>query len=818
MVHDKQLTIYTAGSRRAKRWQPSRLWWSELVERLRTPIRGTETLDHYLKLSRSKQDELKDVGGFVGGQLADGRRKAGHVLGRDIVTLDLDNIPAGGTDDVLRRLTGLACAYAVYSTRKHCAAGPRLRVLIPLSRTCTADEYEPIARKLADIIGIDLCDPSTFEASRLMYWPSCCSDSQYVYTYNDAPLVDTDGVLGMYTDWRVVSAWPVVPGTDKARERLVAKQADPLEKKGVVGAFCRTYTITQVMDIYLPGVYEPCDTSEDRYTYTAGSTTGGAILYDDDKFLFSHHATDPCGGQLVNAFDLVRLHLYGSLDDDATPGTPVNRMPSYIEMTKRAGEDEAVRLSLMRERYGSVQDAFGETQEAPEDDHWMAELAPGPNNTTANTIDNVMVILEHDPKLAGKIALNEFMGRPMALGELPWDKRGFVRQWSDTDDAGVQWYLEKAYGIVGKERILNAVDIHMEQHKYDEVRDYLEGLTWDGKPRLDTLLTDYLGAEDGPYTRAVMRKSLTAAVARAMAPGTKYDYMPILTGAQGIGKSTFFKRLGGKWFSDSLQTFDGKEAAELIQGTWINELGELNGMSRAEINAVKQFLSRTDDIYRAAYGRRTDKYPRRCVFFGTTNDAEFLRDRTGNRRFWPVKVGVQEPKKDVFKDLVQSEVDQIWAEALMRWRIGEPLYLTGEVLEISRQQQEEHRESDAREGMIREFLERPVPVDWGKRSLTMRRAYWSGGFETEDVQTEPRTKVCAIEVWCECLDGDRRYFRKSDTREINAILDGLPDWEKDRTRQYFGAGYGRQRGYKFTGHSQSEAAKYGTFSRDKQDN
>ena len=104
---------------------------------------------------------------------------------------------------------------------KHCAAGPRLRVLIPLSRTCTADEYEPIARKLADIIGIDLCDPSTFEASRLMYWPSCCSDSQYVYTYNDAPLVDTDGVLGMYTDWRVVSAWPVVPGTDKARERLV---------------------------------------------------------------------------------------------------------------------------------------------------------------------------------------------------------------------------------------------------------------------------------------------------------------------------------------------------------------------------------------------------------------------------------------------------------------------------------------------------------------------------------------------------------------------------------------------------------------------
>lgn len=182
---------------------------------------------------------------------------------------------------------------------------------------------------------------------------------------------------------------------------------------------------------------------------------------------------------------------------------------------------------------------------------------------------------------------------------------------------------------------------------------YLQGLKWDGTKRLDTLLSEYLGAEDTAYTRAVMRKSLCAAVGRAVAGGIKYDYMPIFTGPQGIGKSTFLRILGKEWFSDSLTTFEGKEAAELIQGTWINEIGELSAFTKQETQVIKQFLSKTDDIYRAAYGRRTDKYPRRCVFFGTSNDGEFLKDVTGNRRFWPVDVGVHPAKKSVWNQLHQ---------------------------------------------------------------------------------------------------------------------------------------------------------------------
>ena len=154
-----------------------------------------------------------------------------------------------------------------------------------------------------------------------------------------------------------------------------------------------------------------------------------------------------------------------------------------------------------------------------------------------------------------------------------------------------------------------------------------------------------------------MRKSLCAAVARAVVGGVKYDYMPIFTGPQGIGKSTFLATLGREWFSDSLTTFEGKEAAELIQGTWINEIGELTAIRISITSAVKQFLSKTHDIYRAAYGRQTNKYPRRCVFFGTSNDSEFLKDSTGNRRFWPVDVGVNTTKKSIWMIFRRSRPD-----------------------------------------------------------------------------------------------------------------------------------------------------------------
>ncbi|AYO30231.1 virulence-associated protein E [Biomaibacter acetigenes] len=795
LTNDRKITISAAGSRRATRWPAQTLYWSEFVERLKTPVRGTETLTEYLRFPKSRQDDLKDVGGFVGGLLKNDRRKANNVIGRDIITLDLDNIPAGGTQDALRRIEALGCAYVVYSTRKHEEAKPRLRVIIPGNRTITADEYEPLARKLASIIGIELCDPSTFEASRLMYWPSCCSDSQYVYQYGDKPFLDVDGLLATYKDWRNVAEWPEIPGVQQTHAKLAAKQGDPTAKAGIVGAFCKVYDIYKAMDTFLPGVYAPCDGKPDRYTYTGGSTTGGAIVYDNGTFLYSHHATDPAGGRLVNAFDLVRLHKFGELDDEAKPDTPTNKLPSYAAMCELAVSDAQVVALLNQERYEkATQDFAVITVNQDDNTNWISKLQV--STTTgmpAKTTDNILIILENDPLLKGKLAFDEFANRGLVLGPLPWDPRTERRQWTDVDDAGLRHYLEHTYKITGKDRIFDATALCAHKHLINDVKDYLTSLEWDGIKRLDTLLIDYLGAEDTPYTRAVIRKSLTAAVARVMTPGVKYDFVPIIAGPQGIGKSTFLRILGRQWFSDSLTTFEGKEASEMVQGIWINELGELNGLNRSEINAVKQFISRTDDIYREPYGRRTGRYPRRCVFFGTTNDAEFLRDKTGNRRFWPVDVGIQPVKKDVFKDL-ENEVDQIWAEAFVHWQLGEPLYLTGEIAAEAKREQEAHEESNAKEGIIQEFVERRVPLDWEKRTLNERRLYWAGEFGRDTGETMERDRICAAEIWCECLGGDIKYMKRSDVLEINSILANIPGWKRSKGTYRFGC-YGHQRGF-----------------------
>lgn len=800
MQYNRKLMISTAGSRKAIHWPKSELLWSEFTEKLKVPVRSTETMEEYLALPKNRQAELKDVGGFVGGTFENDRRKSAYVQGRDLLTLDLDNIPAGGTEDVLKRVAGLGCAAALYSTRKHAGYAPRLRVIIPLDRTASADEYEPAARKAASLIGMELCDPTTFDPCRLMYWPSCCSDGEYICEVYDHPFCSLDGLLGMYQDWKDISEWPQVPGGDAIQKRRLARQEDPTAKKGLVGAFCRTYSITAAMDQFIPGMYEPTDVPG-RYTYTGGSTTGGAIVYDGDLFLYSHHATDPCSGQLVNAFDLVRLHKFSDLDKEAKEDTPTNRLPSFAAMSKLAKEDYGVSGLMIKERYEEAKEVFNTQQPAGEaitaeeiDLEWIRGLSRDGNGRIEKTISNVTTVLEHDPLLKGRIVTDEFASCGMVLGAMPWDQRPEKRRWTDVDYAGYYRYMETFYGLTGREKLDNGLLIVSSQNRINDVREYLTGLKWDGVKRLDTLLIDYLGADDTPYTRAVIRKSLCAAVARAVVGGVKYDYMPIFTGPQGIGKSTFLATLGRDWFSDSLTTFEGKEAAELIQGTWLNEIGELTAMTKQETSAVKQFLSKTHDIYRAAYGRQTSKYPRRCVFFGTSNDSEFLKDATGNRRFWPVDVGLHDAKKSVWEDL-PKEVDQIWAEAYCYWMLGEPLYLSKEVEALAEEQQESHRESHAKEGIIREFIDKKIPSEWDSYDLMKRRQFWAGTLKlpAEEVLVD-REKVCAVEIWQECFNGDPKYMKRQDSTEINNIMGNIKGWKRNKSSRRYGF-YGTQKGF-----------------------
>ena len=350
------------------------------------------------------------------------------------------------------------------------------------------------------------------------------------------------------------------------------------------------------------------------------------------------------------------------------------------------------------------------------------------------------------------------------------------------------------YGLTGKDKIDDALTIVGNRHKINEVRDYLEAQHWDGTHRLDTLFVDYLGAEDTEYTRAVTRKALCAAVARAVEEKVKFEYMIVLTGAQGLGKSTIISKLGMQWFSDSLTTFEGKDAAELIQGTWINEVAELSALTRTETEIVKQFLGKSDDIYRAAYGRNTERHPRRCIFIGTSNGYEYLKDSTGNRRFWPVDVGRSRPKKSVFDDLTDAEVGQIWAEAYAYYTAGERLYLDQELEAVARQQQEAHREGSVKEGIIEEYLNKKIPDNWYSLDRSTRRMWLNGDLAADGRNIVERDKVCAAEIWEDCFGMDKARMRKSDSIEINNIMSRMPGWTRNRDKKRYGE-YGAQRGF-----------------------
>lgn len=793
----RKIFIATGRSRKETKWKNVEMSWLSLVEKLQETTRTRETFQEYKRMSKAQKDAVKDVGGFVGGSIKGGRRKAENLANRSLLTLDMDSVSMS-VENLWDSITMLNdFEILMYSTHSHEPRSPRLRLIIPLDRSVLPDEYQAIGRKLAEEIGIDMFDDTTYEPSRLMYWPSTSSDGEYVFKRQEGPWLDPDTVLDKYLDWRDVSFWPVSSRQDIRISSQIKKQEDPLEKRGIIGAFCRTYSITEAIETFLSDVYVPTKV-EGRYTYAEGSTVGGLVTYED-KFAYSHHGTDPASGLLCNAFDLVRIHKFGLRDEDAKENTPVNRLPSFTAMSDLASSDDKVKLTIGSERINEAIEDFDLDWDEEEDidTEWLKQLDYDRKGNLRNTIDNALVILENDPRVKGKMIYNEFSNRAMVVGKLPWnDEKN--RDWADDDDAGVRYFLEHNYGLSGAGKIADAVTLVFQANKIHPVREYLNSLEWDGVERIETLLTDYLGAEDSLYTRAVIRTHLVAAVARVMRPGVKYDTMLTLTGPQGIGKSTFIRYLGKDWFNDSLDTVKGKDAYEQLQGSWLIEMGELTATRKADIEAVKQFLSKTEDIYRVAYGKRTSRFPRQCVFWGTSNDTHFLRDSTGDRRTWPVDCGINELRKNVFKDL-PGEVDQIWAEAVVLYKNGHKLYLEGEEEEEARKQQKAHAEDRPKAGLIEEYLNRDYPINWDDMDLSARREYLSGfdEFNAEaSKETMKKQKTCVMEIWCELFNGDPKSLTPILSREINDILRSLDGWESAKGALRFGSLYGTQRAYR----------------------
>lgn len=775
--YDKALDIALGISRKTKTWKNKPVKWSELLDRLAKETITPETMAEYRAMGKNQQADIKDVGGFVGGYCNNGSRS--DIAFRSILCLDADFADNELWSDWLLMYGNAA---AVYSTHKHTPDKPRLRLVVPLSRNVNPDEYQAIGRRVASVLGIDKFDDTSYQPQRMMYWPSCSQDGVYFFDYVDAPFLDPDDVLATYHNWADVSSWPMSSRVADVVKRTADKQSDPLTKTGIVGAFCRAYSVPEAIEAFIP-TYQPCD-EPNRYTYTEGSTSAGVVVYDD-KFSYSHHGTDPASGQCLNAWDLVRVHKFHSLDDGCDPDTPASSRPSYRAMAHMAMEDDRVKAQVVADRMAEASEDFAE---AEEDTDWRKKLKLTDKGLIAQSIDNVVIILTHDPKLAGRLGLNEMEHNIVTLSSLPWRETKGQSQWTDGDDAALRYYLEKIYGITGKDRIFDAVNVVAQRGAFHPVREYLDSCAWDGMPRIETLLVDYLGAEDTPYTRAVTRKALTAAVARIYQPGCKFDYMLTIRGRQGLGKSALIAKLGGKWFSDTFTTMQGKDAYEQVLGVWIMEVGELAGMRKAEAETIKLYISKQVDRFRPAYGRRLQEFPRQCVFIGTTNEEQFLRDATGNRRFWVVDTP-NEPKRDIWAELTPETVRLIWAEAVELYKAGEPLYLPRELEAVAREIQETYEEENPRAGLIQDYLERMLPEDWSSRDLYSRRQW----LETDAEGTVKRTTVCTMEIWAEALGGNPDKLDRYAGKEIREILARLPEWRNMGSKKLTIKPYGRQR-------------------------
>ena len=792
LKYDYTVDLATGHSRMSKKWRNRHWQWSELLQRCSETQRTNETAAEYAKMSREEQSNVKDVGGFVGGYLRGGVRKNTNILYRSVATLDIDY----GTLNVWEDFQmAFGFAAMLYSTHKHSEKTPRYRLVFPLSRQVTPAEYEPLCRKIAAEIGIDLFDDTTYELPRLFYWPSTSKDADYVFEYQDGPACNVDQILAQYVDYHDVSAWPVSSREGDVLAHEIKKAGDPTEKPGLIGAFCRAYSIEDVIERFLSDYYEPTG-ADGRYTYKLGSVAGGLVCYEG-KFAFSHHETDPASRQLCNAFDLCRIHLYGA-KDEGSRALDITRKPSYLAMTEFASQDRNVKLILSRDKQQAAADDFAGV-ELPEDynDEWKGDLEYSKSGKLQCTIGNIILILENDPALRGHIVHDLFAGFDGVVGGLPWNKK--ATQWTDSDDANLRVWLETNYGLTGKEKIADALTAVLTRHSYHPIRDYLNGLTWDGTPRLERLIIDYIGAEDTELNRVMTRKHFTAAVTRVFKPGCKYDYCLVMTGPEGAGKSTLLNKMGGQWFNDSITTTEGKEGMDQLRRAWIIEMGELASIKRSDVESIKAYLSKRVDIYRAAYARRTAEHPRQCIFCGTTNEALFLKGDNGNRRFWVIAVDPTLRKYSAWQDAIDRDRDQLWAEAMHYYQQGEKLYLDDRLEAQAKQRQAEYNDDhdDPLADMLLNFLDTKLPADWETYDLNRRRAWWRDPDPLNADGTETRTRVSAVEFICERMGRDMadKEFKYL-ARKVSNLIKALPNWEKVSTTKHCQNLYGIQRGYR----------------------
>lgn len=797
------------------------------------------TMKAYLAAPAETQLRLKNVGWFVGGPSDTDQRNARSITTRYLLALDIDDAKPHQIEYLLDGFSEVSdYEFFGHTTRKHTDKKPRWRVVFPLARPVAPDVFAAASRVLASKVfrteeeSMDAVDDVSFRIAQVMYWPSINRDGKFDTLHNKGKLLDAEELLDSWGgDWRDFKNLPFSERRGRKRPVDPGKKAEnPTEKRGVIGAFCRAYDIPAAIETFLPDVYTPGDDhgTKPRYTFVEGSSANGAVVEDDGLFLYSHHGTDPCSEKLVNSFDMVRLHKFGHLDkqgDEEEVENPT-KLASYKAMTAFAMEQPPVRRELQAERYdmsamfddlpededdetsdeggdaGGVtaddfDDLIGDDEDRPErkpPTEWTAELDILPNGEVKPSLTNIKLIVHNDKRTQGRLGYNLFQqdvvalkpirSKSIALPDMRVEDRVNGDLWVDHHDNLVRAILEAPYGKgkagyglrVSDRDLTSAVDLAARMSPFHPVQQMLKRAKWDGRKRLDTFFIRHLGCEDNAYTRSVARLTLIAAVTRAFEPGHKWDFVPILEGVQGKRKSTFVSILARGWFTAIEGSFhDRKRLVEVMKGKWIVEIPELSGFSKSEVQDMKAFFSDTTDRVRLAYGRRAEEFPRQCVFIGTTNDKEYLRDSTGNRRYWPIEGHVE----TIDTDAVAAEMDQVWGEAYAAYRAmreaqpkGDlPLFLRDpEAKRIAEELQESRRAETPEEALrpvILEWLDTPV-----QRNVLL-------GLEPDFGDADDlviRNEVTLMQIFVGVLGGRERDYDKAQAMRLSAVMKDMPGW------------------------------------------
>jgi len=759
MDQTTSLAVLTAPKRNSLHWAQGSITWGELIEWLRTPADVKEAGSYLLgTLRRTTVTHKKDAAPCTGMH-----RTSPAVVSRSALTLDADT-PKG---DLPAAVARLGCAAIVHTTYSSSPDDLRYRVILPLDREVTPDEYHAAVVTLVKRLGEESFDRGSSEPARYMFKPAAQEPGWFRSWVTEGAPLRADDLLA---DWDADLSSTPLPTPSRSKR-------DPYQIDGTVGAFNRSYDDwAELIDAYdLP--YE--DVDGERWQLVGATSVAGMGVMGPG-LVFSHHITDPAYGQACSAFDLVRLHHFSHLDtghEDA----PVNRRPSQAAMLDLASRDARVVADLVGADF---------TEELGD---WKLGLKVQPKSgELVDSIRNWDLICENDPAFT-LLHFNEFTLAVETSGDLPWRPLAAGGPtFTATDRADLCLYLERAYHLRPSRTLIDElVNTTAARVRVNPVRDYLETLSWDGTPRVETCLP---GVRATTYTRMVARKCMVAAVARVLDPGCKWDHTLVLYGLEGLGKSYWVDRMS-QGYSANLGRVGDKDTLLTMQRNWIMTADEGFSLRKAEAEAAKEFLTRTVDVFRAPYDSRPMAYPRHCVIWATTNDEVFLRRQEGNRRF----LIVQCETKVNFNQLTDEYVGQVWAEAMTLYQAGERLYLDDRQSTVAAVEREHFIEEDALEGMVSEYLATPVPASW-ERMSPEARVQWRADFANDLVAPGPGRieRVCTVQLWVEALGRRFGEHNRAHLLDLSNAMKRVPGWAPLPGRHRL-AHYGVQQVYGLAG-------------------